>query len=353
MSLSNIRKQEEAQEFEYDQIAIPPSDMVAFTEQRSCADIYRMFRNDQLEIKPDFQREIVWPRTSQTRFIDSLSKQLPIPSMCFSLDYKTEKRWVVDGLQRISSIISFLNEPKNRFSRIDDIDPKIAGKTPEEIKKEHPEVYSRVENLMIPITVIRCDMTKKDHREYLFTIFHRLNAGGNKLNNQEIRNCIYSGSLNNFLKEIVKDKNFRSLLGLAKDRHYRYAYEELVLRIIAFYEEYEKYTGRLSSFLNIFMDTKRNGPIDWINQTSTKLKNTILFLSNVYSDGGMRGMSKAQIDAIFVGLLRSGFNKSPSVVRRKLDALQVLQIETLQANLSDKTKVIERMKAVVEALNAC
>lgn len=38
---------------------------------------------------------------------------------------------------------------------------------------------------------------------YLFTIFHRLNSGGSKLTNQEIRNCIYNGDLNNLLKEIV------------------------------------------------------------------------------------------------------------------------------------------------------
>jgi uncharacterized protein with ParB-like and HNH nuclease domain len=37
----------------------------------------------------------------QTRFIDSLMKQLPIPSMCISLDYKTDKRYIIDGLQRI------------------------------------------------------------------------------------------------------------------------------------------------------------------------------------------------------------------------------------------------------------
>lgn len=353
MSINDIKKQEEKQQFEYDHVVIPPADMVAFTEQRSCADIYRMYRNEQLEIKPDFQREIVWPRTSQTRFIDSLSKQLPIPSMCISLDYQTEKRWVVDGLQRISSIISFLGDSKNRFSKLEDVDSKISGKTPEEIKKQHLEVYNRIENLPIPITVLRCDMSKPNHREYLFTIFHRLNAGGNKLNNQEIRNCIYSGSLNNFLKGVVKNKNFRSLFGLAQNKHYRYAYEELVLRIIAFSEKYEEYTGKLSSFLNSYMDQRRNESSDWINQMNEKIEDGIRFLFNVYPDGEMRKMSKAQIDAIFGAVLRSGTAKNPRKIREQLDNLGELQIESLQASLSDKSKVITRMNAVVGVFNAC
>jgi uncharacterized protein with ParB-like and HNH nuclease domain len=62
-----------------------------------------------LEIQPEFQREIVWKNPDQTRFIDSLVKQLPIPSMCFSLDYKAQKWQVIDGLQRMATIIRFLS----------------------------------------------------------------------------------------------------------------------------------------------------------------------------------------------------------------------------------------------------
>jgi uncharacterized protein with ParB-like and HNH nuclease domain len=67
-----------------------------------------MFKQGILNIQPEFQREIVWKGPAQTRFIDSLIKQLPIPSLCFSLDYKTQRWQVIDGLQRMASIIRFL-----------------------------------------------------------------------------------------------------------------------------------------------------------------------------------------------------------------------------------------------------
>ena len=106
----------------------PPSDIVAFNELRSCADLVRMYESNQLEIKPDFQRDIVWPNASQTRFIDSLTKQLPIPSMCIGLDYNTNSRIVIDGLQRMWSIIRFLTEENWKLSSLRDIDHRLSGK---------------------------------------------------------------------------------------------------------------------------------------------------------------------------------------------------------------------------------
>ncbi|MDC4669194.1 DUF262 domain-containing protein, partial [Acinetobacter baumannii] len=58
----------------------PPSDIIAFNELRSCADLFRMYKSNQLKIDPDFQRNLVWSISAKSRFIDSLAKQLPIPS---------------------------------------------------------------------------------------------------------------------------------------------------------------------------------------------------------------------------------------------------------------------------------
>ena len=108
-SIKKLEEAEEALTFEINHNDVPPDDVVAFNELRSCSDLLRLYETKQLEIQPDFQRDIVWSNTAQTRFIDSLAKQIPIPSLCISLDYKTDKRIVIDGLQRIHSIIEFLS----------------------------------------------------------------------------------------------------------------------------------------------------------------------------------------------------------------------------------------------------
>ena len=186
----NIVELEQQTFEESDGFEIPPPDVVAYNELRSCADLFRMYQEQILEIRPQFQREIVWSLRAQTRFIDSLVKQLPIPSMCFSLDFKTQKWQVIDGLQRMSSIVRFLSGEEWRLARLEDVDPAISGQLVPNFHKD-PKLHSyyvRVQNLALPLNVIRCDLSKADHVDYLFTIFHRLNSGSEKLNNQEIRN---------------------------------------------------------------------------------------------------------------------------------------------------------------------
>ena len=246
---------------EDDSLEVPPPDIIAYNESRSCADLYRMYKQGVLNIQPEFQREIVWKGPAQTRFLDSLIKQLPIPSLCFSMDFKAGKWQVIDGLQRMASIIRFLGgDPTWTLSRLDDIDPDLGGKPAKEfLNPESPLniYYKRVENLTLPITVLRCDYSKKHHTRYLFTIFHRLNTGAMKLNNQEIRNCIYSRPFNELLKELNKDPNWMRLNRMKKDSGYRFTKQELILRIFAFHDSYETYGGRLARFLNDYMDENK------------------------------------------------------------------------------------------------
>ena len=184
---------------------VPPADIFAFNESRSCADLKRMYDKKQIDISPNFQREQVWKSPAKARFLDSLLKNLPIPSMCISLDISTQKRVVIDGLQRISTIVEFLDAVEHDkdlvLSLLDDIDERLSGKSIKQIKQENPEVIGFIENVSIPVTVLRCDLSRQDHMEYIFTIFHRLNTGGTKLNNQEIRNCIFNGNFNDLLFE--------------------------------------------------------------------------------------------------------------------------------------------------------
>lgn len=261
-------------EDEYDQQ--PPSDIVAYNELRSCADLFRMYEKGILDITPDFQRESVWKSAAQTRFIDSLIKQLPIPSMCFSLDYKTQKWQVIDGLQRMSTIIRFMGDKDWRLSDLEDIDKKLAGTKVSSLKDESSSnhvLYQRLENLTLPVTVLRCDHGKKSHMEYLFTIFHRLNTGGMRLNNQEIRNCIFSGKLNTLLKRLNENIEWRRINRLGDKNDQRYKHVEIILRFFAFSADINKYKGVLSKFLNEYMRKNRNPDDVFLEEKSNIRKN--------------------------------------------------------------------------------
>jgi hypothetical protein len=243
---------------------IPPPDIVAYNELRSCADLVRMHSSGKLELQPDFQRDVVWKQDDQSRFIDSLVKQLPIPSMCFSLDYKTQRWKVIDGLQRMSSIVKFLSASEWRLSNLTDIHPALRGKRNSDLRngaEEQQRLYTRVEDVSIPVTVIRCDYTQRSHMLYLFTIFHRLNSGGVRLTNQEIRNCIYSGSFNDDLKAFDHaDINWQTVKRKIWGKMDRFRSVEVLLRMLAFADRSDQYDGNLARFLNEYMHEKAEDP---------------------------------------------------------------------------------------------
>lgn len=333
----------------------PPLDIVAFNELRSCSDLKRLHDAKQLEIQPDFQRDDVWQATQQTRFIDSLAKQLPIPSMCISLDYKTDKRQVVDGLQRMSSIIKFLSDDSWRLSKLEDIDGRISNKTVAYVKENNPEIYSRVENTVIPVNVIRCDLSKRSHQEYLFTIFHRLNTGGMKLNNQEIRNCIYSGQFNEMLKSVSWSDNSVSIFGLISGRKYRFSTEELMLRVLAFSEDRAKYKRPLPRFLNEYMSKFKRATDTQVQERRVLLERALeVVYKKALKSEPLPRLSKATIEAIFVGVLQNidRVELMPSAeVAKRYQALRQhaeFSVESLKEGLSEVSKVNSRLKVAIE-----
>jgi len=160
-------------------------------------------------------------------------------------------------LQRISTIKRFLSGEDWTLAKSDDIDPILKGKNAATIKTakagELKTVYNRVQNQTLPVNIIRCDLTKRSHNEYIFTIFHRLNSGGVKLNNQEIRNCIYSGDLNTLIRDLDKNSEWRRINHMTPGNNYRFTKQETILRFFAFRDRSDKYKGSISKFLNDYM----------------------------------------------------------------------------------------------------
>ena len=284
----------------------PPKDVVAFNELRSCADLYRLFKEEVLDIQPEFQRDVVWKLPEQTVFIDSLIKQLPIPSMCFSLDFNTQKWQVVDGLQRMTAIVKFLDDSVEwRLSRRTDINSKISGRTNFDIRdgdQASAILYRKIQNLSLPITVIRCDLTKVEHSEYLFTIFHRLNSGGSRLNHQEIRNCIYSGSFNNLLRDLDKSSSWKVIKNLLPARGARFRSIELILRFFALYAGQEKYTGNMPSFLNTFMRENRKIEPAQSKELSKLFNETVGSLLKAIDNSKEKRVGYTLLEAALIGI---------------------------------------------------
>ena len=350
---------EQAASFEENdtQQPIPPAEIVAYNELRSCADLFRMHSSGKLEIQPDFQREVVWRQNDQSRFIDSLVKQLPIPSMCFSLDYKTQKWKVIDGLQRMSTIVKFLSTAEWQLSDLTDIHPDLRLAKNSDLRdgnEMQKRLYALVEDVSIPITVIRCDYSKESHMRYLFTIFHRLNSGGVRLTNQEIRNCIYTGSFNDLLKKFDKDSADWKLV---KKRIWgsmdRFRSVEVLLRALAFGERLDRYDGNLARFLNDFMhahvnldEESQRRLIDDLSEVSRVAKIVLASVS--------RKLPLASVEALLVALYVNRLNleniTDDDAIGKFKDMLDMPAFtQTARYAVSSVENVKSRMNSAIEA----
>lgn len=176
-----------------------------------------------LSERPDFQRKYVWNDNLASRLIESILLNIPIPPCYLSQneDYELD---VIDGQQRLYSLFRFIENQLKLTSL-------------EVIKELNGLRFHEIDHKLqrqIKTHTIRCVLiTNESHPEVKFDVFERLNTNTAPLNAQELRNCIYRGSLNTLIKELSTDKNWLRILG-KKMPDPRMRDEELILRFFAF-----------------------------------------------------------------------------------------------------------------------
>lgn len=358
---AKLNKTDPEQEYsdDYESQEQPPSDIVVFNELRSCADLFRLVKTGQLDVKPFFQRDLVWSDAEQTRFIDSLVKQLPIPSLCLGYDYLARKWIVIDGLQRLSAVIRFLDENSVwQLSDLKDIDATLAGQNVQVIQDPNSKLYShyeRVQNVTLPITVLRCDFSKIGHMEYLFKIFHRLNSGGVRLSNQEIRNCIYSGRFNTTLMSLDGMSEWKAFKVHIIGKKDRFRSVELILRMFAFLENKDDYRGNLTRFLNRFMLDNRNISEDACdNYIELFGRVGIVLAQNVVPLMDGKKIGFAQTEALLVGI-GTNIDAVEAMASRKFESrfkrflqIPLLSTEGLRNDISNRENVVTRINDAIK-----
>lgn len=191
---------------------------------------------------PDTQRDFIWNLQQCSKFIESILMRIPIPSIILYQNKEENDFLVVDGLQRLSSITSFLkgnkrlimsqNKNKNNskgWKLGKNVSKEISGKTFEELESKHRKTlfYSS-------INVITFTEEKPGDKTSLIEAFSRINNQGTPLNKQELRNAVYNGKFNDQLKEINQMSEWRKILN-KKEPEKRMADVEILTSILAMY----------------------------------------------------------------------------------------------------------------------
>ncbi|WP_293007433.1 DUF262 domain-containing protein [Nitrosomonas sp.] len=205
-------------------------------------------KHEEIDLMPDFQRSSdLWTRQAQSRLIESILIRLPIPAFYF--DALVDDKWqVVDGLQRLSAISNFVLKKKLHLTNLEFL-TEYEGFSYDQLPRA---LQRRIDEFQTSVYLIKpgTPLVMK------YSLFNRINTGGLKLTNQEIRHAmsqsINSGVASRFLSEIVKEELFCKMVG---NNNNRMSYQELVLRHMAFILfSSDTYKSSLPKFLDSAMD---------------------------------------------------------------------------------------------------
>ena len=223
-----------------------------------------MHNSGELEIQPSFQRNFVWEKSQQSRFVESLLLDLPTPPF-YIVEHETKEGQyeLIDGLQRLSSYLHFrgeldnqeIEEPisKGQLLKLEECEivPELDGHTWDTIPSG---LKFKLKRTFISVQVIQ----RASDRELKYHLFKRLNAGGTKLSEQQIRNCtvrMLGSQFLDFIEECSKiDSYMHCIEPLTDDDRTRQEQEALVLRYFAFKNDFAKFKHDVNPFLDTYLE---------------------------------------------------------------------------------------------------
>ncbi len=299
-------------------------------------------------IKPNFQRNEVWSTQTKSKLIESFLASYPVPPVILYKLKGVERYWIIDGLQRISTIKEYLNNEfgltiKNEKYRL---------------KKFHdlPEdAQNKLLNTFLNCIIVR-EISPKGET-FLYNLFERLNTGSSALNAMEVRRAISYGELIKSIETLNLNSNWRKIIG--KDNiDNRFLDVELVLRLLALYENFNKenktinnYRG-MKSFLNIFTSNNKDITFPEFNiKFETVCKEIVEQLGEFPFTLNGNKINYILLDSIMNALLNSS---NLSELHRKYEQYKIsdeFKIYEDKSGTTSSTKVNQRMKLAFEAFN--
>lgn len=223
-----------------------PKDIDIVVEPKSLDILIERVAHGGIDMNTEFQRHAdLWDNQKKSRLIESILIRFPLPAFYF--DASDDDNWlIVDGLQRLSAIRSFVIDKKLGLSSLEFMtDLK---------RKKYNDLTTILQRRIreCPVTVYL--IKARTPVEVKYSVFQRINTGGLTLNKQEIRNAMAKKADRDLLQEVSQHVLMQKLMG---DLSKRMLDQELVLRFWAFYYlDYfnEQYSKTFSTFLDHAME---------------------------------------------------------------------------------------------------
>lgn len=181
-----------------DEVEQARTEIISDGYEMSVGELINIYKDNEMQIDPAFQRLFRWDESRKTRFIESLLLGIPIPPI-FVFQDENGVWELIDGLQRLSTIFQFVGAL--RGERAEELGPLILSGTKflpsldgmrwEPSVEDAEDDIGQTLQLQLKRSRLRVEILKKESDPTAkFELFQRLNTGGAGLSEQEIRNCV-------------------------------------------------------------------------------------------------------------------------------------------------------------------
>lgn len=237
-----------------------------------------------MNLQPDFQRNFVWNSGKASRLIESLLLDIPLPVIYVAEEAKRNYS-VVDGQQRLTSICSYVNGsfPSGQAFKLSGLSV-LTELNRKAFSDLDVDLQEAILNFTLRVIVIERDSDP----DVKFEVFERLNLGAEKLNDQEVRNCVYRGNYNELLRELATNADLLKILR-SEDSHPRMADRQLILRFFAMWRNtHNGYKSPMKRFLNTEMENHRQLESDELATMRQVFEASIKMTYSVFGDNAFR-----------------------------------------------------------------
>lgn len=322
----------------------------------SFGEIMNMYSQSEIIIDPNFQRLFRWDEYQKTRFIESLLIGIPFPPIFVAED--KEGKWeLIDGLQRVSTVLSFFGYLKDDGNLNFKNNWTLAeGEIIKEIKdynfKNLPTKYI----LNLKRTSCRVEIIKWNSAfDMRYELFNRLNTGGSALVPQEIRNAIFRSDgdqFNSFLTKNACNPFFNKLVSPTEAQRESLYMDELVLRFCSLYDTRDEIiTNTISKHMNEYMKkiVKEHEKISELQIIFDKTLTVLEKLNdNDVFKGKNRSFSSSLYDCVMLGIAKNITKYYETDISKLKESISSLKNSTDLENVSgsssgSKNRVTSRL----------
>ena len=291
----------------------------------SVGEIINSYREKDLIINPKYQRLYRWKDWQKTKFIESILMGLPLPSIFVQQNSNDGKWELVDGLQRISTILEFTGELEGYDKNLKLVEcDKITSLENLQYNDFTVDIKRLFRKARISVMVIKSNV-----KESKYELFSRINSTGSPLTSQEIRNailCDEKPELFELIKSLSLDENFLESVSISEAEIEQAYDQELVIRFFA-YKNFQKIRSKKSmvKYVDYYINNIYNK--EEIHTMEKDFKHFFSSINKISHRAFCRkksGFSIAIYEAIIVGLsekLNPKYKHNESMLKEKIEAI--------------------------------